>query len=209
VLRSTLFKYRSPWEEKWSIRLPLVSSSIMSQDSNPKSASRVNLDHFDPDGVQELSRTLSQSSLRQRQKSVLSDKTLGPEQSFSLERTLRAVLDRYAPSDSLVYGSCLNAIIGKMVLISREGSSVYTSGTFALPVLAPLRPTNQPLDPCSTPRLSWEAAEAHSDHPREQSFTSSTVRLDLGRCFVSIFIDHAIPGAICSRVFTPLPSRVG
>jgi hypothetical protein len=117
--------------------------------------------------------------------------------------TLRATLGKCVPSDSLANGSCLNAVIGNIVLISREWSSVYTSGTFASPVLAPLRPNNQPLDRCSTPRLSCKVVEAHSDHPREQSFMSSTVWLDPGRCFVSLFIDHAIPGAICSRVFTP------
>lgn len=77
----------------------------MGQDTNtPKSASRVNLDHFDPEGVQQLSRTLSQNSARVKQKSVHSDNTLAAEQAFSLERTLRAVLDKCVPSDVLSDG---------------------------------------------------------------------------------------------------------
>lgn len=69
----------------------------MGHESTLNSSSRVNLDHFDPDGVQQLSRTLSKSSIQARQKSVLSDNTLAPEQAFSLERTLRAALDKSVP----------------------------------------------------------------------------------------------------------------
>ena len=181
----------------------------MGQDNNTKSASRVSLDHFDPDGVQELSRTLSQSSPRAGQKSFLSEKTLGPEQSFSLEKTLRAVLDKSVPSDSLGTRPYLTKITGKMVRISREGSSVYTSGTFALLALAQPPPTNQPLDPCSIPRLSCMGAEARSDHLQERSSTISTVQLDLAKCFVSPPIHHPIPHIIHSRLFIPFPSRVG
>lgn len=65
------------------------------QDNTTKSASRVNLDHFDPEGVRELSRTLSQSSAQAKQRSVRSDRTLTPEEPFSLEKALRAALDRY------------------------------------------------------------------------------------------------------------------
>ena len=60
-----------------------------------KSASRVNLDHFDPEGVRELSRSLSQSSAQARERSLRSDRTLAPEEPFSLEKKLRTVLDRY------------------------------------------------------------------------------------------------------------------
>ena len=66
----------------------------MERDNTPKSASRVNLDHFDPEGVRELSRTLSQSSAQAKRRSVKSDNTLAPEEPFSLEKTLRAVLDK-------------------------------------------------------------------------------------------------------------------
>ena len=65
------------------------------QDNRTKSASQVNIDHFDPEGVRDLSRTLSQSSAKAKLKRVRSDKTLTPEEPFSLESALRAALDRY------------------------------------------------------------------------------------------------------------------
>ena len=65
------------------------------QDNKSQSASQVSLDHFDPEGVRELSRTLSRSSAQAKQKSIRSDRTLAPEEPFSLERALRAALDRY------------------------------------------------------------------------------------------------------------------
>ena len=65
------------------------------QDNTAKSASRVSLDHFDPEGVRELSRTLSQSSAKAKQRSIRSDRTLAPEEPFSLEKALRTALDRY------------------------------------------------------------------------------------------------------------------
>jgi len=68
----------------------------MARQENLKSASRVNLDHFDPEGVRELSRTLSRSSAQARLTSVLSEKTLASEEPFSLEKTLRITLDKYA-----------------------------------------------------------------------------------------------------------------
>ena len=68
----------------------------MARQENPKSASRVNLDHFDPEGVRELSRTLSRSSAQARLTSVRSEKTLASEEPFSLEKTLRITLDKYA-----------------------------------------------------------------------------------------------------------------
>lgn len=69
----------------------------MGQDNAPKSSSRVNLDHFDPEGVRELSRTLSQSTTDPTRRSLRSDKTLETEEPFSLERTLRAVIDKCVP----------------------------------------------------------------------------------------------------------------
>lgn len=66
------------------------------QDNIPTSASRVNLDHFDPEGVRELTRTLSKSSAQARERSVRSDDTLAPEEPFSLEKILRDALDKYA-----------------------------------------------------------------------------------------------------------------
>ena len=77
--------------------------------SIPNSPSRVNVDHFDPEGVRELSRTLSQSPAQARVTSVRSDRTLAPEGSFSLEKTLRAVLDKYAPL--IFYNSTIHLII--------------------------------------------------------------------------------------------------
>ena len=61
-----------------------------------ESVSRVTLDHFDPDGARQLSRKLSQSSGPPGLRSVRSDGTLVPVQSFSLEKTLRATLDKCA-----------------------------------------------------------------------------------------------------------------
>ena len=65
------------------------------QERVPKSASRVSLDHFDPEGVRELSRTLSRSSAQAKVRSVRSDQTLAPEEPFSLEKILRTALDKY------------------------------------------------------------------------------------------------------------------
>ena len=65
------------------------------QDNTTKSASRVSLDHFDPEGVRELSRTLSRPSPQLKRRSTRSDQTLAAEEPFSLERTLRAALERY------------------------------------------------------------------------------------------------------------------
>ena len=67
----------------------------MGQENFSKSASRVNLDHFDPEGVRELSRTLSQPPPQAKRTSVRSDRTLSPDEDFSLEKTLRAAIDKY------------------------------------------------------------------------------------------------------------------
>ena len=72
----------------------LDSTSMAKQENVSKSASRVSLDHFNPEGVQELSRTLSRPSAQARVTSVHSDKTLAPDEPFSLEKTLRAALDK-------------------------------------------------------------------------------------------------------------------
>ena len=64
---------------------------------NPsKSVSRVSLDHFDPEGVRRLSRTLSHSSGQPGLRSFRSDGTLAPDEPFSLEKTLRTAFDKYA-----------------------------------------------------------------------------------------------------------------
>ena len=68
---------------------------MTAQDNKTKSASQVNLDHFDPEGVRDLTRTLSRSSAQARQRSIPSERTLTPEEPFSLENALRAALDRY------------------------------------------------------------------------------------------------------------------
>jgi len=65
------------------------------QDNIAKSASRVSLDHFDPEGVRQLSRTLSQSSAHAKE-SLRSESTLAPKEPFSLEKTLRDALGKYA-----------------------------------------------------------------------------------------------------------------
>ena len=80
--------------------LCLLSSAINSipmagQVNASKSASRVSLDHFDPEGVQQLSRALSKSSGQQGPRSVRSDGTLAPDEPFSLEKILRSAFDRY------------------------------------------------------------------------------------------------------------------
>ena len=74
-------------------------SSIMGQDnfSNSKPASHVNFDHFDPEGVRDLSRTLTQPSPQAERTRILSDRTLSPDEDFSLEKTLGAALDKCAP----------------------------------------------------------------------------------------------------------------
>ena len=59
-----------------------------------KSASRLDLGHFDPDGVREL----TQSSAQARVRSIPSDGSLASEEPFSLEETIRAALGKYARS---------------------------------------------------------------------------------------------------------------
>ena len=139
----------------------------MRPDNTLKSTSRVEPDLFDPVGVQELSQTLCQSSVEEIQKSILSDSTLASEQPFSLEKTLRVALDRCAPSDSHRNGWSHKTFIGNMVPISREGSSEYTSGAFALLVSVPQCPTKQLLGLRSIPKLSGRSTEMHFDRPRE------------------------------------------
>lgn len=68
------------------------------QDDILKSAAQVDLDHFDPEGVRELTRTLTQSSAQPRVRNIPSDKTLAPTEPFSLEKTIRASLGKYARS---------------------------------------------------------------------------------------------------------------
>lgn len=124
------------------------------QDNIAKSASRVSLDHFDPEGVQQLSRTLSQSSA-QAKGSLRSDSTLAPnKESFSLEKILRAALDKYAclifynltfrriPDDR----TRLTTLIDNMIPKSKGGSSAYTSRIFASLVSAPQSLIKQRLD---------------------------------------------------------------
>lgn len=159
-----MLKYLPSWKEQCITCLPLICSqssfTMEKQDNTPKSASRVNLDHFDPEGVRELSRTLSRSSAPPRVKSVRSDKTLASEEPFSLEKTLRAALDKYAHFCRIsVNWLCLTAFVGNMIPISREENLVYTSRIFASPVLAQRRLTRQRLDPCSTQRPSGRNAK--------------------------------------------------
>lgn len=124
------------------------------QDNTPKSASRVSLDHFDPEGVRELSRTLSQSSAQARVTSVRSDKTLAPEEPFSLEKILRTALDKYVQFTfctltfrRILYdGMCLTTLAGNMTLISRGENLAYTSRTFASLALAQQRLIRGQLD---------------------------------------------------------------
>ena len=94
---------------------------------------------------------------------------------YSLDKSLYAAIDEYVPSDSRNNSQRLTTAVGNMILISREESSVYTSGTFALPDLALQRLTKRPLDLCSTLRLSGKSAGIHSDHPREQFSVALTV----------------------------------
>ena len=76
---------------------PVLDSPLMSgQINTSNSAPRVSIDHFDPEGVLRLSRTLSQSSGGPGLRSVRSDGTLAPDEPFSLEKTLRATFDKYA-----------------------------------------------------------------------------------------------------------------
>jgi len=59
------------------------------------SASQVDIDYFDPEGVRDLSLTLSRSSAKPMLRDVHSGEFLTPEEPFSLEAALRAALDRY------------------------------------------------------------------------------------------------------------------
>jgi len=82
---------------------PVIDSTLMArQEIVSNSTSRVSLDHFDRKSVRELSRSLSQSS--QAKAKNVCDSTLTPDEPFSLEKTLRAALDKYTcfinPSNS-------------------------------------------------------------------------------------------------------------
>ena len=74
----------------------LYSPSMAEQFGFSESVSRVTLDQFGPDGIRQLSRTFSRSSGQPGLRSVRSDGTLVPVQAHSLEKTLRATLDKYA-----------------------------------------------------------------------------------------------------------------
>lgn len=65
------------------------------QDNRTETPSQLNLDHFDPEGVRDLSLALKRASAQSRLRHVRSDWTLTPEEPFSLEAALRGVLDRY------------------------------------------------------------------------------------------------------------------
>ena len=86
------------------------------------SASRVSLDHFDPEGVRELSRSLSRSSTQARVTSVRSDKTLATDEPFSLEKTLRAALDKY------VHFIFYSSSSPRELIVSRHGNRQHDSG---------------------------------------------------------------------------------
>jgi hypothetical protein len=70
-----------------------LTSTLARYENLSKSASRVDLDHFDPEGVRELSQSLAQSLSRLRVTGVRSDT---PNEPFLLEKDLRASLDKYA-----------------------------------------------------------------------------------------------------------------
>jgi len=145
-----------------------------------RSASRVSLDHFDPEGVRELSRTFSKSSAKVEVTSVYSEKSsFPPEEPFSLEKTLRTALDKYARSvfynPSNPNRSCPTTLIDNMIPVSREGSLVYTSRILTSLVLARQRLTKRRSNRCSTPRSSGRNSESHEDRPRKGFFRTSTV----------------------------------
>ena len=68
------------------------------QENVLKSVSQVSLDHFNPEGVRELSRSLSKSSARIETTSVCSVRSFVIDEPFSLEKALRAALYKYAYS---------------------------------------------------------------------------------------------------------------
>jgi len=162
---------------------PPFASSMEGQGNKTKSASQVNLDHFDPEGVRNLSRTLSRSSAQAKLRPVRSDRTLTTDQPFSLENALRAALDRcgnfpFAHRDLPLLttsGSCSVAFTGRAIPVSRGGSLVYTSGVFAFSVLARQLLIKKPLGRCSTRRSSGRHAGVRlGHHRRERSFMIST-----------------------------------
>ena len=112
-----------------------------------KSASRVNLNHFDPGGVREPSLSLSQSSARARERSLRSDRTLAPGEPFSLEKSSAPFLTGTGGSFAFrwvsYHGACLTTLIGNIILMSRGENLVYTSRIFALLVLVPQCLTKQ------------------------------------------------------------------
>ena len=157
------------------------------QENITKPVSRASLDRFDLEGVQELSQTFSQSSTLAKQKIVSLDGTLAPEEPSSLEKALRAALERYGflrsaqtyfpllTNFGFLMMECLLVSIGNMIPRSRRGSLVYTSRVFALLVLAPQHLIKQQWGRCSIRRLSGGSSRVHYDRPRGQFSMTSAV----------------------------------
>ena len=145
------------------------------QENVSKSAFRVSLIHLDPGDLRQLSKTLTRSSSQAEVTSVYSDEFLVSEESFSLEKTLRAALDKYAHFTFYQVIGYLTTLIGNMTPVSREESSAYTSRTSTSPVSAQQPLTKRQSDPYSTPKSSGSNSKAHGNPPREKFSATSTV----------------------------------
>ena len=139
-----------------------------------QSASRVSLDHFDPEGVRELSKTLTRTSTQVKETSVRSSKSLEFDEPFSLETTLRTALDKYAHFIFYWVIGYLTTSIGSMKPVSGKGSLVCTSRTSKSLVSAQQRLTKQPSDRYSTPKSSGRNSKVHGNRPQEKFFMTST-----------------------------------
>lgn len=82
------------WRLDRSVELTIYLSHVMTTLTMRAELRGVNLDHFDPEAVRELSRTLSRCSAHARPKTGRSDVTLTPEP-FLLEKTLGIVLGKF------------------------------------------------------------------------------------------------------------------
>lgn len=122
--------------------------------------SRVNVEFFDPAGVQDLRRTLTHKSIQEKPSFSSSVATLtgltGGDGAFDFEKTLRHVIRKYSGSPHMDINpySLFKKIIGVTRPRSSPDRSVYCSTTFASSALGHPHPTNPRLAHYLTPRTS-------------------------------------------------------
>jgi hypothetical protein len=147
-----------------------VSSKLDETREKPlRHQSRVSADHFDPDGAQALSQTLSSDSAQQRS----SEQTRPPSQrsdpstaqsltigeSVDFEKLVRRYIERYVLFPFAQYRAHSLTITDEMNLASRVANSVSCFQTCGSWAWALLQASSPRLDPFSTPGTCFEGCK--------------------------------------------------